>query len=191
MGKRTHQELLNSGSTIVGHIATAIRDAEGAKVTISRMAEELNLSRRALKHNIEVWKKEQRAADLKQSWDWQVVEQWLTNLQTPESKRKAYAALIREVIENAEEHSIKAFSDVCRVLGLPYSVARSWYAQYGGDDRPTLDGRKDTGKHLINLATAFGDTERVQMYKMAELAKIQDLQDLMAPRIEEIESAAA
>ena len=191
MGKRTHQELINSGSSIIEHIATAIREAEGAKVTISRMADELNLSRRALKHNIEVWRKEQKAADLKQSWDWQIVENWLTNLHTPVAKRKAYADLIREVIENAEEHSIKAFSDVCRVLGLPYSAARQWYAQYGGADRPMLDGRKDTKKHLINLANAFGDTEQVQMYQMAELAKIQDLQDLMAPRVEEIESAAA
>ena len=191
MGKRTHDRLLADGARFVSHIAGAIRKADGDRVTITSMAKELNLSRRALKHNLEVWAKEQRHGDLASNSDWRIVEHWLANLQTPVEKRKAYAALMREVITNAADYDIRSFTDVAKVLQLPRAAAEDWYTAFGGADRPMIDGRHDSERRLYSLASALGDHQRIEVYRMADLMRLQEARERLAPRVEEIEGVAA
>ena len=191
MGKRTRTQLLDDATVIVPHIAESIRSADGYRVTISRMADELGLSRRALKYNIEVWRDEQTQADLAANQDWQIVERWLAGLQTPKSKRIAYATLIREVIETADQYEVRSFTDICKALGLSRPAAEDWYEAFGGEDRPILDGRTDPERRLYSLASALGDHERIATFKSADAARVQRAKERLAPRVEQIEQMAA
>lgn len=192
MGKRTHDQLLQDGHKIVANIAKAIKEAgPSGKVTISAMADQAGLSRRALKHNLAVLASNITNAQAEDP-DYALVYDWLANLQTSPAKRKAYAGLIREIVESAELYGIGSFTDVAAALCIPQHSAIQWYAKYGGADRPTLDGNRDPNpaKRLASKFGALGEVEMIEQVREIEAERIAGLQEILRPRVEEIESRA-
>jgi hypothetical protein len=192
MGKRTHEQVLQDGHKIVANIAKAIREAgPTGKVTISAMSEQAGLSRRTLKHNLAVLASNITNAQAANP-DYALVYDWLSNLQTPPAKRKAYAGLIREIVESAEIYGIGSFTDVAAALSLPHHSAMQWYAKYCGTDRPMLDGNRDPNpaKRLASKFGALGEVEMIEQVRAIEAERIAGLQDILRPRVEEIESRA-